>query len=242
MVNSMKIPDLFLLLFETFVSIFMLFVLTKIMGRKQISQLNIFDFVVGITLGNIAAEMAVNKEVNLIGGITAMIVYAAASLFVSFLTNKSIKARRFLSGVPIVVIQDGKLLKESLRKIHFDVNDLLEECRINGYFDLSQIEYAIMESNGQVSFLPKSKFAPLTPNDMKIKTTYKGLTSNLVIDGKVMKENLKNIGKDEKWLLKRLENNGYSSLDDLLLVICDTDEKITIYEKNIDVQPFKVLE
>ncbi len=234
--------DLWMLLLETVVSIIMLFLITKLIGRKQISQLNIFDFIIGITLGNLAAEMAVNKEVSLAGGLIAMAVYAFSSILVSYITSKSIHARRFITGTPILLVQNGKLLLEGLKEVRFDINDFLEECRVSGYFDLSQIEYAIMEANGQVSFLPKSKYAPLTPNDLKIKTTYKGLCANLVIDGKVMKENLKNIGKDEKWLLKRLENNGYKQLDDLLLVICDADEKLTIYEKNSDEPAINVLE
>lgn len=234
--------DFWMLLLETIISIIVLFGITKIIGRKQISQLNIFDFIIGITMGNIAAEMAVNKEVDLLAGIAAILIYALSSVFVSYVTTKSIKARRFFTGVPIVIIQDGKLIEESLNKIRFDINDLLEECRVSGYFDLSEIEYAIMEANGQVSFLPKSKFAPLTPNDMKIKVAYKGLCANLVIDGKIMEDNLKEIGKDKKWLLKRLENNGYSKLEDILLVIMDTDEKLTIYEKNYDIKPIKVLE
>lgn len=241
MVITMKSDFLFLIV-ETIISIVVLFLATKLIGRKQISQLNIFDFIIGITLGNIAAEMAVNKDVDLLTGVVSMFIYALASIFVAFMTTKSIKARRFIMGTPIIVIENGKLLKDSLNKIRFDINDLLEECRVNGYFDLSEIEYAIMEANGEISFLPKSKYKPLTPNDMKIKTTYKGLTANLLIDGKIMKNNLKYIGKDEKWLMKRLENNGYDNLDELLLVICDTDEHLTIYEKNTGINATKVLE
>lgn len=234
--------DIWVLILETIISIVVLFTITKLIGRKQVSQLNVFDFIIGITLGNLAAAMAVNKEVNLFSGILAMAIYAISSILVSYLTTKSIKARRFFTGAPIIIVQDGKIIEESLNKVRFDINDFLEECRVSGYFDLSEIEYAIMEANGQLSFLPKSKFVPLTPNDMKIKTPYKGLTANLVIDGKIMENNLKEIGKDKKWLLKRLENNGYSNLDNILLVICDTDEKLTIYEKNLDLKPSKVLE
>lgn len=234
--------DIFLLIVKTMISIVILFGITKMIGRKQISQLNIFDFIIGITMGNIAAEIAVNKEVKLLYGIIAMLIYAFFSVLVSYLTNKSIKARRFFTGVPIVVIENGKLIEESLKKIKFDVNDLLEESRVNGYFDLSEIEYAIMEANGRLSFLPKSKYEPLTPNDMKIKTTYKGLCSNLLIDGKIMTNNLKNIGKDENWLLSRLEKQGYQDLTSILLVICDSNEKLTIYEKNVKVTPTHILE
>ncbi len=234
--------DLWVLILETILSVVLLFGVTKLTGRKQISQLNIFDFIIGITIGNISAEMAVNKEVSLLSGVVAIVIYAMFSILVSYLTSKSIKARRFFTGAPIVVIQDGKLLRDGLDKIRFDVNDLLEECRVNGYFDLSEIEYAIMESNGQISFLPKSKFKPLTPNDMKMKVPYQGLTANLVIDGNIMYQNLKEIGKDEKWLRKRLENMGYQHLEELLLVICSSDEKLTIYEQNKEVEAKHVLE
>ena len=111
---------------------------------------------------------------------------------------KSITARRCIIGSPTVIIQDGKILYKNLKKAKMDVNDLLEQARANGYFDLSEIEFSLMESDGKLSFLPKSKYVPVTPNDMKIKTDYKGLTSNLVIDGKIMGNNLKNINKDKK--------------------------------------------
>ena len=123
-----------------------------------------------------------------------------------------------------------------------DVNELLQEARNNGYFDISQIEYAIMEPNGRISFLLKSKYNQPTLKDMKIKADYQGLCSNLVIDGKIMHNNLKQINKDEKWLMKRLSNNGYTELDNIILVICDSKEKLTIFEKNLEVEKSEVLE
>lgn len=218
-----------LVIIKGFVSVIYLFLVIKVLGKKQISELNILDYVIGISLGNIAAEMTVNKEINIINGLIAMTVYALVSLFISYITAKSILARRFISGTPVVLIEDGKISKERLKQVKIDLNDLLQDARENGYFDLSEIEYAVMEVSGKVSFLPKSKFKPVTCSDMKIKKEYQGLVANLVIDGKIMPEHLKAIGHDEKWLMTRLKKEGYDDLDDILLVLCDSKEKITVY-------------
>lgn len=225
---------------RSFISVLVLFVLTKLMGRKQIGQLNLFDYIIGISIGSIAAEMTVNKDANYLC-IIAILVFSLVSMFISFITIKSINLRRFFTGTPIILIEDGKIIEKSLKKAKFDINDLLQEARINSYFDISEIEYALMEPNGRISFLPKSKYLPLTLNDMKIKVDYKGLVANLVIDGKIMKENLFNINKDEKWLLKRIENEKIN-LGDILLLTCDSKEKFTIYKKNISLGNSKVLE
>ena len=145
-------------------------------------------------------------------------------------------------GTPTILIQDGKILEGNLRKVKFDINDLLEEIRIAGYFDLSQVEYAIMEANGTVSVLPKSNYRALTPNDMKVKVEKEGLCCNLIIDGKIMHNNLKNIKKDEKWLKKQLKIMGYSDITKILLVTIDENDKMVIYERNHDVESKDVLE
>ncbi|MBQ7104227.1 MAG: DUF421 domain-containing protein [Bacilli bacterium] len=232
--------------FDTFLrsifSIIVLFFLTKLMGRKQISQLNMYDYIVGITIGSVVAEISTNLDTHFLDGVIVMVVYTIVSILVSFLSEKSIILRRFLIGVPIILIENGKILEKSLKKSKFEINELLQEARINGYYDLSQIDYAIMEANGMVSFLPKSKYMPVTPRDLKLKVDKSGLVSNLVIDGKIMINNLHVIGKDKKWLLTRLNNLGYTSLDNILLVTCNNREKLTIYEKNIGLNEKKVLE
>jgi len=229
-------------IWRSILSILALFFLTKMMGRKQISQLNLYDYVVGITIGSVAAEISTNFDTDFLGGIVVMSVYSVVSVIFSFITEKSIILRRFIIGVPIVVIEKGKILEASLKKAKFDVNELLQEARISGYYDLSQIEYAVMEANGKVSFLPKSKYIPVTPDDMKLKVDKNGLVSNLVIDGEIMLNNLKRINKDKKWLLTRLSNLGYDNLANILLVTCDNKEKITVFEKNFDVLEEKILE
>lgn len=145
-------------------------------------------------------------------------------------------------GVPTILIEHGELLIDGLKKVKFDINELLEECRINGYFDISEIEYAIMETNGTVSILPKGEYKPVTMKDMNLKASKQGLCANVIIDGKMMKNNLENIHKDEKWLEKELKIKGYKKLDDIMLATVDVNEKLVIYEKNRSINPTDVLE
>lgn len=219
-----------------------LFFITKLLGKKQVSQLSLFDYVIGISIGNFAAEMTINLESQELNGIVAVIIFGLVAYLVSYLTMKSITLRRFFMGTPTMLIQNGKILEKNLKKVKCDINDMLEEVRAKGYFDLSQVEYAIMEADGQLSILPKSKYRPLTPDDMNIKVSYEGLCANVIIDSKIMEENLKIMSKDEKWLRKELKVKGYKDLDKILLVTLDENEKLTIYEKNVKIASKNVLE
>ena len=226
---------------RSLLSLITLFLITKLLGKKQVSQLSLFDYVIGISIGNFAAEISINVDVPYVNGFIAVIIFGIVAVSISYLTMKSIKLRRFFMGTPTLLIQNGKILENNLKKVKFDINDMLEECRNNDYFDISEIEYAIMEANGQVSFLPKSNAQPVKRKDLKLKTSYEGLCCNAIIDGKIMINNLKEIGKDEEWLLTRLKNNHYKDIDSLALVILDSKEKMTVFEKNME-REVKVLE
>ena len=223
-------------------SLLTLFLITKMLGKKQVSQLSLFDYVIGISIGNFAAEMTINLESNELNGIWAVVLFGLFAYLVSYLTMKSIVLRRFFMGSPTVLIQDGKILEKNLKKVKFDINDMMEEIRSNGYFDLSQVEYALMEANGKLSILPKPEYRPITPKDMSIKVNREGLCANVVIDSKIMHNNLKNMNKDLKWLDKKLREKGYTDLSKILLVTLDTNEKITVYERNENIKPKDVLE
>ena len=137
-------------------SIVELFILCKLMGYRQLSQLSMFDYINGITIGNIAAEMATSLDDNFIEPLVAMLIYAFAAIFLSWWSSKSIKARRIISGKPTVLLNNGQLFEKNFRKAKIDLNEFLAQCRISGYFDISQLESAILEENGHISFLPKS--------------------------------------------------------------------------------------
>lgn len=234
--------NFFNICFRTILVLIILFFITKMMGKKQISELNFFDYVVGITIGSIAADISLDIEKNMIAGIAALFIYGFISYIISFVSIKSILARRFFIGVPTVLVEKGKIIESGLKKSKIDVNDLLMVARENGYFNLDEIDYALMEVNGNISFLPKEKEKPVTKKDIKIKCSNEGLTVNAIIDSKYMVNNMKAINKDKEWLDHELKVNGYDNYDNILLAMINNNYKVTIYEKNVKPDKNTVLE
>lgn len=227
--------------YRAIISLVTLFLITKILGKKQVSQLSLFDYVIGISIGNFAAEVTINLEAEWINGVVAVLIFGLVAYFVSIITMKSIVARRFFMGSPTIVIQNGKIIKESLKRVKLDINDLLEECRNNNVFDLNQINYALMEANGKLSILLKPEYLPLTPKDMKINPEKNGLVANIIIDKKIMQENLKQMNKDDKWLLKELKTKKVK-LEDILLCTMDINDKLTIFKQKENEEIKNILE
>ena len=213
------------------VSLVVLFLLTKLMGYRQMSQLSLFDYINGITIGSIAAELATNLE-DYHRPLTAMIVYGLATVFLSLLTEKSICVRRFVNGRPLILLHHGTLYEENLKKAKIDLNEFLEQCRVSGYFDLSKLQAVILEGNGRLSFLPISEERPVTPSDLKLQPESEDLTAVLVLDGHIMEHNLHHSGKDKKWLTARLSALGFPDVSDVLLATCDLNNQLTVFAKN----------
>jgi uncharacterized membrane protein YcaP (DUF421 family) len=233
--------DIMQTIFRALISLITLFLITKLIGKKQVSQLSLFDYVIGISIGNFAAEMIINLESEEIYGIIAVIIFGVIAYLVSILTMKSITLRRFFSGEPTILIQNGKIIKSSLKKTRFDLNDLLEVLRCKGYFDISQVEYALMEANGEVSVLPKVEYRPVTTKDLNIKPNKEDLVANVIIDRKIMPQALENMNKSKAWLMHELEVKGIS-LEDVLLATLDSNEKLIIYKQEFNEKIKNVLE
>lgn len=213
-------------------SIIAIFLLTKLMGYRQMSQMSMFDYVNGITMGSIAAEMATSLDTGFEKPLVAMIVYALVSLLLSTISSKSIKVRRMLEGAPLVLLNNGEIYRHNLRKAKIDVSELLVQCRINGYFDISKLQTAILEGNGKISFLQKATDRPLTPADVQLSPQQDYMVANVILDGKVMDENLRHTGKDEKWLLDQIKGQGAKRVEDVLLASCDSNNKLQVYLKD----------
>ena len=167
-----------------------LFLLTKLSGNKQVSQMNLFDYVMGITIGSIAAEMASELESPL-RPLWAMVVYGLAAWGIALLTNKSIRVRRFIIGKPLILMDSGVIYRKNLRRARMDLNEFLMYCRVSGYFDLNQIQTAILEHNGTVTFLPAAMQRPVTPADLSMQPRQELLQTPVVQDGRVLPENLR---------------------------------------------------
>lgn len=217
--------------FASLGSAVVLFILTKIMGKREMSQLSMFDFVTAITIGSIAAEMATALENDFMKPLIAMVVYALLSILISYLNLKSIKIRRFLYGKSLIILEDGKLNDKNLKKARLDVSEFLTQCRNSGYFNIDNLQTAILEPNGKISFMPISKERPVTPNDLKLNISEEKPSINVIIDGQILADNLEYSGNDEKWLYKQLNEQGITKLSDVFLATCNNKNNLSIYVK-----------
>lgn len=216
------------MLITSVVSIAVMYLLTKLMGEKQISQLNMFDYMTGITIGSIAAELATDLE-NPVQPLTAMLVYGIAALLVSFLTIKSVKLRKIINGQSIVLMDGGKLYRANLAASHLELSEFIAMCREKGYFDISQIETAILEHTGTLSILPKSKYRPYTPEDAGITPPLERPKINVIMDGKIMPDKLRLAGVDERWLKGELKTQGGIKPEDIALACVDENKKLLVF-------------
>lgn len=215
----------------TLLSIVVLFFLTKLMGAKQVSQMTMFDYAVGITIGSVAAELATDLE-DPVDSLTALIIYGLAAFGITLWTEKSLKARRVISGKPIILMENGQIYRDNLKKARIDLSEFLTYCRIEGWFDLNQIQCAVMEHNGVISILPKETARPATPSDLDLlpKQTY--VQTPFVMDGKLLKGNIRQAKKEESWVHRKLLRQGYKEEKDVLLALWDGRDALTVFPMN----------
>lgn len=208
-----------------------LFLVAKFIGHKQIAQLDFFDYITGITIGSIAAEMATELEEPW-KPLTAMLIYGGVTVLLSVVSNRIPRSRKYLNGTPTILMDQGKLYRENLKKAKLDLSEFMVMCRQQGYFDLSNIQTAVFEYNGKLTILPVSSQRPATPNDMNLEPEQELLFTELIMDGRILEDNLKRMGLDLTWLDKQLEQRRVHSAKDVFLAVCDRNLKFILYEKN----------
>lgn len=202
------------------VSLVTMFATTRLGGKRQISQMSIFDYANSITVGSIAAEMATNLE-SWYRPFTALLVYGAAAWLVHYGACKSLRLRLIVDGRTIVLMKDGVIRKKELARAAIDLNEFLAQARVAGYHDLNAVQAAMLETNGQISFLPKSAQRPATAGDLGLSPPPASLWYDLVLDGKVMPQNLRESGRDESWLRARLHSAGIGQTGEAFYAACD---------------------
>lgn len=216
----------------SFTSLIVLFILTKLMGNKEMSQLSMFDYIIGITIGSIAAEMATALETEYWQPLLAMAIYALTSIVISFISSKFLKARRIISGTTLVLLDNGELYLKNFKKAKLDLDEFLMLCRINGYFNLSDIQTALLENNGKISFLPKAERRPTITADLNLTPKQDRISVDVIMDGKVIYGNLEYTGNDYLWLQNELNKQGIKDVKDVFLAICDSENNLSVYTKN----------
>ncbi|MBQ8598584.1 MAG: DUF421 domain-containing protein [Oscillospiraceae bacterium] len=208
-----------------------MFLIAKFIGHKQVAQLDFFDYVTGITIGSIAAEMATELEEPW-KPLLAMLIYGGVSWLLSVLSNHFPRMRKYLNGTPTILMDHGKLYRENFKKAKLDLSEFMVMCRQQGYFDLSSIQTAVYEYTGRLTILPVSTQRPATPQDLDRNPDQELLFTELIMDGRILEENLKCMGLDRSWLDKKLKENHISSPKDVFLAVCDRNLKFVLYRNS----------
>ncbi|MGI6256085.1 MAG: YetF domain-containing protein [Acutalibacter sp.] len=221
--------DFLALCLTTLGSFAALFLAAKLIGHKQIAQLDFFDYITGITIGSIAAEMATELEKPW-KPLTAILIYGGVTLLLSVVTNKFPRTRKYLYGAPTVLLDQGKLYRENLKKAKLDLGEFLVMCRQQGYFDLTSIQTAIFEFNGKLTILPVSAQRPATPADLNLAPEQELPFAEVILDGRIQEGNLKGMGLDLSWLDSQLKERGIHSAKEVFLAVCDRNRKLVLYQ------------
>ncbi|MBQ6336058.1 MAG: DUF421 domain-containing protein [Ruminococcus sp.] len=206
-----------------------LFLIAKIIGHKQVAQLEFFDYITGITIGSIAAELATTLDKPWWKPTISMLVFGSITVALSIVTRRFARTRKFINGTPTIIMNDGKLYRENMKKAKLELSEFLLLCRQDGYFDLNDIQSAVFEYNGKLSILPKSTKRPLNPEDMKFDPKPEHIGTEIIMDGRVMDDNLKRKGLDDDWLKKKLKKQGYKSAKEIFLGICYDENQLTLF-------------
>lgn len=225
-------PEVIAVLIRATVAFFLLLIMTRLMGKTQLSQLNFFDYAVGITIGSTAFTLATNTETPVVAGVTSILVWAGLAIAIDRLTLKSLYASKIIEGEPSVIIKNGKLMEEAMDRANYDMEELMTQLRNRGIFDLSQVEEAVLETNGQLSVLLKSQYRPVTPEDLKLDTQYEGMPQILVVDGNIARHRLAELNLDEEWLWEQLRNLGINDLSEVMVAQLDTTGKLYVDKKS----------
>jgi Predicted membrane protein len=216
---------MFIVLIRTVVLYIVVITSMRLMGKKQIGELEPFEFAIAIMVSELASLPMQDTRIPIMHGIIPIITLLTLQTIVSVLELKNEKLRIFFSGKPSVVINAGQLNVKELEKERFNLNDLMEELRLQGYYNLEDIQYAILETSGQLSIIPKTELSPATKADLNLKPQQDILPVTLILDGRINSSNLKIINKDKHWLKQQLKKNNIDSHEHILIAMIDSKGK-----------------
>lgn len=207
--------NLFPMFYETLFGITALFILTKILGKTQISQLTAFDFIAAIVLGELVGNALFDKKAGIKEIGFVILIWGVILFIIEMITQKYKGSRFLLEGKPALVIHKGELIYEELRKNKIDINEIQQLLRGKNVFAIQEVEYAVLETNGEMSVLKKPQFDTPTKEDMKIVPKKAEMAVGLINDGEIIYDNLEEIGKSEQWLRNELRKQDYERLEEV---------------------------
>lgn len=219
--------QLWLVAWKSVLIFIVLVILTRLIGKKLLSQMTYFDFVVGITIGTISATY-ITIAVKGMWVLISPVLMTFLTVLLGYITTKSLTTRKILEGEPVVVMQNGKILEKNMLKLRYHIDDLEMQLRDKGVFDFGQVEFAILEPHGQLSVLKKSQFNPVTPKDLNLSTGYQGLASEIIKDGQILKQNLKQNNLTLDWLYQKLREQNINDVSSVFYASLNTDGSLYV--------------
>ena len=208
-----------LIFFRTLIIYVLVLFVMRFMGKREIGQMQPFEFVISIMIADLATTPMSEIGIPILYGIIPILGLLLIHIVISVLNLKSIKIREIICGKPRILIYRGRIDEQAMIKENFTINELQERLRVNNINNLGDVEFAILETSGQISVVPKPEKRALRPEDFNIDAKYEGIAYDLVIDGKIMEENLKKINKDYKWLKKEVKKFNMEPEEALVVVL-----------------------
>jgi uncharacterized membrane protein YcaP (DUF421 family) len=219
---------IFVVIIRSFMAFFSLLVFIRIIGKQQMTELTFFDYIVGITIGSIASTLSVQVNQNTLATLVGMAIWSLLPLLLAFLCLHNAAIRKLVEGEATVVIENGKILDDHLKKIRISTDDLISELRAQGVFNIADVEFALFESNGKLSVQKKPQKQPVTPGDLNIATKYQGLPTNLIDDGILLEDALRSLNLTKAWLHSQLMKHNIDDIEQIALAQLDTSGKLYV--------------
>lgn len=222
------VEELWPILLRVAITFFVLLVLTRLTGKKQLSQGTFFDFITAIALGDIAGERLADPNEPLVPWLLGTLLWFALIIAFDLLVLSSRRVAKVLEGEPTILIENGRILQQNLRSTFLRVDELMAHLRTKGYFSPSDVENALFEIDGSISVQPRSQRRPVTPADLRIPTSYEGIAREVVVEGQIIHHNLEDLRLNEGWLLAALQRQGYDDPADVFYAALETSGRLYI--------------
>lgn len=216
------------ILVQAALSFAILLLLTRMIGKQQVSQLTYYEYINGITFGSIAANMATDSLENLPDHLVGLLAYGFLTIGVSYMTLKNRKLRKVINGEPVIVIQNGQILENNLRKMMMDMDELLMILRMQGVFDYTQLELALVEPSGALSIIKKPAYEQPTRKDLQVKASSDGLAIEVIVDGQVIYQNLQQMNLSARWLMAELEKRQITNFRQVALATVNKNHQLKV--------------
>ncbi|HOC09002.1 MAG TPA: DUF421 domain-containing protein [Bacillota bacterium] len=203
----------------------------RIMGKRQLGQLQPFEFVIAVLIAELAGIPMSDTNIPLANGLVAILTLMLSQVTLAYITLKSDKARRIICGTPSILVEKGKIMEKEMRRLRYNINDLIEQLRLNGYPNIADVDYAILETDGQLSIIPKPEKRPVVTEDLGITPEYEGLPLSIIMDGRILRNDLKKLNITEEWLIDQLKSAGYDDVSEVLFASLEDGGRLFVQGK-----------